>query len=170
MVFFSSQGHVDKEYCHVFDFMLGILFYDVPFINDEKTTARLSDIALLDLVLQYPDYSVLNSAAYNISYATSTYGWYLDADWRKEAFQFCKSSIFPNISCSLFLFNAYDELSTIATDYYYPLRRGACNNSFTIADWYVADIFSWDKGFREDLVHNPPTDLIQEYYVCTNSV
>lgn len=115
--------------------MLGILYYNIPFVNDEETTSRLSDIALLDLVFRYQDYGELNQAAYNISYAASSYGWYVDPVWREGAFKFCQSSLFPNVSCSLFLFNTYDDFSTITTDYYYPVNRGACNNSFTIADW-----------------------------------
>jgi hypothetical protein len=137
LIFLSSLGHVEKEYCHVFDFMLGMLFYNVPFVEDQETTSRLSDLALLDLAFRYPDYEVLNDAAYNSSYAASSYGYYTDPAWREGMFKFCESSTYPNLSCSLLLFNTYDELSTITTDYYYPVNKGACNNSFTISDWFA---------------------------------
>lgn len=138
IIFCSSLGHAEKDYCHVFDFMLGILFYNIPFEKDEETTSRLSDLALLDLAFRYPDYEALNQAAYNSSYAGSNYGFYTDPEWRQGMFRFCESSINPNLSCSLLFFNTYDELSTISTDYYYPVDKGACNDSFTISDWFAS--------------------------------
>lgn len=132
----SSLGAVDREYCHAFDFMLGMLWYNIPFVEDDETTAQLSILALLDLAFRHSDYELLNQLSYNSSYATVAYGEYTDPAWRERAFKFCDTPLYPNISCSVLLFNAYDEISTIATDYYYPLDRGACNNSFTISDWY----------------------------------
>jgi hypothetical protein len=118
--------------------MLGMLFYNVPFGDD---SSRLSDLALLDLAFRYPEYEALNQAAYNSSYAASSYGEYTDPAWREGIFKFCESSISSNLSCSLLLFNTYDELSTITTDYYYPVNKGACNNSFTISDWWAPSPF-----------------------------
>jgi hypothetical protein len=159
LIVFSSLGHVDKEYCHVFDFMLGMLWYNIPQgETDDDDQVRYSDLALLDLAFRYSEYRQLNELAYNSSYAASTFGGYSDdPEWRKLAYSFCDTSLVPNLTCSLLLFNTYDDISTITTDYYYPVNKGACNNSFTIGEW-------------EHLETEPPTELIQDYYVCTNSV
>jgi hypothetical protein len=162
LIIFSSLGHGDIDYCHVFDFMLGMLWYNIPQPDDggdddDYNEVRYSDLALLDLAFRYPHYRELNEYAFNSSYAASTYGYYDDPEWRKLAYNFCENSMFSNLTCSLLMFNTYDEISTITTDYYYPVKKGACNNSFTIAEF--------DK-----FVESPPTELIQDYFVCTNSV
>lgn len=91
----------------------------------------------MDLVFRYPNYSDLNNDAYNISYAASQYGIYDDMSWRKSSYNFCATNYNKSLSCSILLFNTYDELSTIATDFYYQIQNGACNNSFSIGYWYI---------------------------------
>jgi hypothetical protein len=148
------------EYCHTFDFMIGFIFYNLPSENDKEAgELSLSTIALLTL-MQQSDILELNRQAYNISYAASMYDTDLyekfqSPEWRADIYKFCTLKDFG--SCSLILFNAFDENSHSVSDFNYQLRLGACRDTFTSKNW-------------NQLAETPPTQLTQTYYECTQEV
>jgi len=148
-----SLGFGTELYCNVFDFMVGVIFYN---INDTYTSPdnkiHPNAWATMNLAYRYSDPKELNRRAFNASYAATMYGEYTDPKWRETAYEFCHSEEF-NTSCSILLFNAYDDVSFTASEFYYQVKLGACNDSFTVGTWNL-------------LQRTPPTDLVQDYYEC----
>ena len=129
----STLGFGLLDYCNVFDFMIGLVFYDIPDTDDIANTTA-STFASLELALRYNDASDMNRLAYNASYAAAMFDEYNDPEWRARAYEFCFSETF-NVSCSLLFFNTYDDIAVTATEFYYQVQSGACNDSFTVGNW-----------------------------------
>jgi hypothetical protein len=138
----SSLGFGLVEYCNVFDFMIGLVFYNIPSDTPGAFNRTANMMASLELAFKYDDPKELSRKAYNASYAAAMYDEYTDPVWRKEAFSFCYSELY-NATCSLILFNTYDDIAMTTSEYYYQVKEGACNDSFTVANefWYVCPIF-----------------------------
>ena len=120
----------NHEYCNTIDLMGGFLFY-----SDENQT--LADIKLSQLIKKRT-YIETNHAAYSISYAAASYGYtnesFVSKAWREKAYKFCK---FEGGSCSIVLFNSFDEKYSYVNNYLHQVPYGACADTFTSDNWYM---------------------------------
>jgi hypothetical protein len=136
----SEDGdHIRYEYCNTFDFMIGMLFYNIPDSDSDGPLSSFpkSAFALFELMVTTNNVA-LNRMAYNISYAASMYDSdnapaYNTPEWLENAFCFCTLPDFG--ACSILIFNTYDAKSHAVTEYNYELARGACRDTFTTDYW-----------------------------------
>jgi hypothetical protein len=133
-------GHGDRNSnCHVFDFMVGALFFNGPshfFGSEAVSFDNASDIALLRLMKKYTVEDITR-LAYNISYAAIGYGEFLEPVWRAEAYSFC--TLEGVGACSLLMFNPYGEEINSVSEFYYQVSFPACRDSFLVSEesWCV---------------------------------
>jgi hypothetical protein len=142
-----------NSYCHVFDFMIGVLYY--PYNMTEGETAERRSFILLQKLIDKRPFSETNSMAYNASYASVTDNlWdtpmFFEQEWREAAYDFC---LIDGQYCDIAMFNSYDFDNSFLSSYYYNLPRGSCADSFTADDW-------------DSLENNPPIGLVEEYFQC----
>lgn len=137
----SLEGdHIRFPYCNDMDFMIGMVFYNLPSgSGDDAPGSNLpkSALALFELMVTTNNV-LLNMFAYNISYAASMYdtpesATYGTPEWRERAFRFCTLETFG--ACSILLFNTYDDVSHAVTEYNYDMSSGACRDTFTSNSW-----------------------------------
>mmetsp|Transcript_696 Transcript_696/g.1141 ORF Transcript_696/g.1141 Transcript_696/m.1141 type:complete len:507 (-) Transcript_696:1041-2561(-) len=94
----SKKAGKISSYCHNFDFMLGLLFYNLPTgadYDDDNDLPQLplAALALLELMMTTNNI-MLNKMAYNASWAasmfnTEEYTKVVTPEWRQDAFRFC---------------------------------------------------------------------------------
>ncbi|CAE7537794.1 unnamed protein product, partial [Symbiodinium microadriaticum] len=140
-------------YCNTFDFMLGFLYY--PYSTDDTVSAQQSLERLIKL-LKTRHFEETNAMAYNASWASVSIvpdPVMFTEEWRKHAYDFC---LVDGVYCNIAMFNTYDYENHFVSDYYFNIENGACRDSFTIDKW-------------KDLVDNPPTPLVENYYECVET-
>lgn len=144
--------------CDSFDIISGMIFYNNPSMDLNDTVA-----ALIDMVVSAGDAFKLNTLAYNASWAAaaSTYEPDVDPvihdpDWRRSSYEFCKSSKYGG--CSILAINSYGDgvFDESITPYMYLVTDGGCSQQFLVND----------EAF-DQLIYNPPTPIVENYYECT---
>ncbi|CAE7691809.1 unnamed protein product, partial [Symbiodinium microadriaticum] len=136
-----SRGDGDNPDCNVFDNMVSFLFYNQPDF-DVVGDSQFTNLHGILLLAASDSMFNLNRKAFNISFAAAQYGIWTDPDWRSQAYRFCT---FPGLgSCSIVMFNPYDEISNTVSKYYYQVPGAACSDSFTTEQWCVC--ITYDDG------------------------
>jgi hypothetical protein len=146
-----------NPYCHLFDFMLGVIYY--PYNPDGGPAAKQRSFDLLKQLIDSRPFNETNSMAYNASYASVTDNlWdtpkFFDPKWREEAYAFC---LVDGEYCNIAMFNSYDYENSFLSSYYYNLPRGSCADSFSADDW-------------DTLQSSPPVGLVEEFFQCIPTI
>jgi hypothetical protein len=129
-----TQAELSDPYsnCNVFRLLSGFMFWPVS-----------DPYEVFALALKYQlNFTAINEAVFNASYISSYWGdesaYRTDlqsAASRSAAFDFCKLSSNSNSSssCSLVTFSMFDayEYSWAISSYYFQLRTGACQDTFS---------------------------------------
>lgn len=129
----------NSEDCNVFDLMSGLVYFNTPYdpdpdVNAIKVIINTGLYQLMEVVSRFKSYKDFNRAAYNISFAASAPAYGLESPtvqsqaWRNSSFDFCTVN---GQSCSILVYNTYDQLSQKVTDYKFQLTNGSCVNSLS---------------------------------------
>lgn len=146
-----GPSEFDLIACNEFRLLGGVLFF-----SDE---GGYSLDSFFEFVL-FSGYSAtdIHELAFNISFDTAikTNKYKNDVAWRNSSFDFCTKSEIFNASCGVlgFYTGGYDFA---VSEYYFPVYRGACNDSFTLP-----------TEVQEKLKSSPPAKFTEIYLECRN--
>ena len=127
------------SYCQVFDFVIGVIFYDTN-----------STLPLFELISTH-GVDRINHLSYNISVDGADQTMF-HPDTRKEAYEFCDLSFGP---CNVIMFNTFDDKTHSVSDFHYQVFHPACEDTFTVSNE------AWDN-----LMESTPLPLVERYYSC----
>jgi hypothetical protein len=141
--------------CNTFNFLAGLMFYE--FTEEETIESDTYGYANIVRFANNNPYALRTMAedAFNATFDTvvRTNQYSRDANWRKNAYEFCTNT--TSRGCSFLTILSSESQKYAVTDYYYQVPFGACNDTMSLSDEAI-----------ERLSTVLPSSSVEPYFEC----